>query len=253
MMIQYLLTPAAGKRLIAKALLEYPPVKEAVEERTVVIIAGTTNGYIAREWLDKLGRSGEFQQNRFFRGLSMPAAHKIPPSVKSEFPGDVVISGGVWQKGKTIFDVADQLIEGDVILKGANCINLRQNKAGIFIQHPGGGTTLTLLQAVIGRRVRLVIPAGLEKRIDEEVDKVAARVNAPGNEGLRLMPVSGEIITEIEALKILTGTEAMLMGAGGVLGAEGAVWLALEGGKDQIDKALTLLDSISQEKPFSLD
>jgi len=252
-MIQYMLTPAAGKRLIARALLEYAPVKEAIEKRTVVIIAGTTNGYIAEEWLKKLDQSEGFQRNHFFRGIATPAINNNSATVKNVFAGDVIISQGIWQKGKTIFDVVDQLVEGDIILKGANCINPNQNKAGIFIAHPKGGTTLTLLQAVIGRRIKLIIPVGLEKRIYDNIDEVAALVNNPGNKGLRLMPVSGDIITEIEALKILFGVKARLMAGGGVGGAEGGIWLDVDGKKKQIEKALRLLEEIADEELFTLD
>ena len=41
---------------------------------------------------------------------------------KASFPGDVVISDGKWQKGKTIFDVEDSLKTGDMVLKGANAV-----------------------------------------------------------------------------------------------------------------------------------
>ncbi len=41
--------------------------------------------------------------------------------MRAMFPGDVVITDGVWQKGKALADVIDRLKEGDVILKGANC------------------------------------------------------------------------------------------------------------------------------------
>jgi hypothetical protein len=43
-MEQFLITPAAGKRLIAKALAKHPAINEALASGTIVIIAGTTNG-----------------------------------------------------------------------------------------------------------------------------------------------------------------------------------------------------------------
>jgi len=249
---QFMLTPAAGKRLIAKALTEYAPLRQAIEKRTVVIVAGTTNGYVAEEWLKKLGQAEGFRRDRFMRGVTTPASNQGLVTGAKPFPGDVVITRRVWKKGKTIFDVADELTEGDIILKGANCINLEEDKAGIFIAHPKGGTTLTLLQPVVGRRVRLLIPAGLEKRVFDSIDGIAACLNSPGSEGLRLMPVHGEIITEIEALRILFGVEAMLIAAGGVAGAEGGIWLALEGKQEDIARARTLLEEIAGEEPFSL-
>jgi hypothetical protein len=48
---QFVVTPSAGKRLIAKALASHPAVSDALKNGTVVIVAGTTNGYVAEEVL----------------------------------------------------------------------------------------------------------------------------------------------------------------------------------------------------------
>jgi hypothetical protein len=48
-MKQVLLTTAAGKRLIGIALAAHPEIKRTLANGTLVIIAGTTNGYIAEE------------------------------------------------------------------------------------------------------------------------------------------------------------------------------------------------------------
>jgi len=39
----------------------------------------------------------------------------------------LLFKDGVWQKGKTIFDVVGDLKENDVILKGANAVNIEQD------------------------------------------------------------------------------------------------------------------------------
>src|SRR5690606_7477395 len=108
-----------------------------------------------------------------------------------EFPGDVVVVNGVWQKGLTIFDVLDDLREGDIILKGANALDLPNMQAGILIGDPTGGTIGAGLQAVVGRRVRLILPVGLEKRMFMDLNKLALKLNAPGLQGSRLLPVPG--------------------------------------------------------------
>jgi hypothetical protein len=53
---QFFLTPAAGKRLIAKAVLERPDVSTALKSGTVVVIMGSTNAYVANELLKRAGR-----------------------------------------------------------------------------------------------------------------------------------------------------------------------------------------------------
>jgi hypothetical protein len=255
-MRQFTLTPAAGKRLIGKAIVKHAAVMTAIKGGTVVIIAGTTNGYVAEEILTAIGQSGDFRRNRFFRGVVLPPSRPTAESGRlpdeSAFPGDVVIKDGVWQKGKTIFDVAADLREGDVIMKGANAVDLIQRRAAILIGHPQAGTIGASLPAYYGRRVRLIIPVGLEKRISGNVDELAAKMNEPGAQGPRLLPVPGEIFTELDAISLLTGAHAEMIAAGGVGGAEGSVWLAISGEPSQENGAMALLQSIAGEPAFEL-
>lgn len=248
------ITPAAGKRLIAKALASHPLIKDALKTKTVVIIAGTTNGYVAEEILSEIDQIEGFSRKRFFRGVVLPPGQPLTNTgrIKDEyeFPGDVVIVNGVWQKGLTIFDVVDDLRVGDIILKGANALDLPSMQAGILIGDPTGGTIGAGLQAVIGRRVRLILPVGLEKRMFMDLNKMALKLNAPGLQGSRLLPVPGEIFTEVEAIKLLSGAEAELIGGGGVNGAEGSIWLAVCGSEDQMESAEMLISSVSTEPPF---
>jgi hypothetical protein len=253
-MNQFVMTPAAGKRLIARATAAHPAVQTTLKSGTVVIIAGTTNGYVAEEVLKNLGQSAGFSRSRFFRGITLPPCRPTTETGRlpdeSQFPGDVVIVDGVWQHGLTIFDVADKLKEGDVILKGANAVDLSQRRAAVLIGHPKGGTIAVALQAVTGRRVRLIIPVGLEKRVTGDLDQLAALVNAPGARGPRLFPAPGEVITEIEAISLLTGAKASLVAAGGVCGAEGSVWLAVSGTPEQEELTQGILKQLAGEPPF---
>jgi hypothetical protein len=253
-MFQLLLTPSAGKRLIAKALLEHSEIRNVLVSGTVVIIAGSTNGYVAEELLRSIGQESGFDRKRFFRGVTLPPSFKTTESGRlsdeSGFPGDVVIINGVWQKGKTIFDVVDNLTAGDIIIKGANYIDTERKRAGILIGHPKGGTIAAAIQAVIGKRVKLLLPVGLEKRNSENLDEITSLLNRADSTGPRMFPVTGEIITEIEAIELLYGLKARLVAAGGVCGAEGAVWIAIEGDSEQLELAKKSLELIKCEPQF---
>ena len=122
----------------------------------------------------------------------------------------------------------------------------------MLIGHPKGGTIATAMQAVTGRRVRLILPVGLEKRVVGDLDQLAALLNAPGARGPRLFPVPGEVITEIEAIAMLTGATARLVAAGGVGGAEGSVWLAVSGTAEQEEQAHGILKQVASEPLFAL-
>ncbi len=252
--LQFVLTPASGKRLISKALAVHPAVKQALLTGTLVIVAGTTNGYVAEQILADLGQAEGFTRGKFFRGIVLPPGRTTEEGRlldDSGFPGDVVIAKGVWQKGLTIFDVAAGLKAGDVILKGANALD-PLGRAAVLIGHPQGGTALAALPAAIGRRVRLIMPVGLEKRISGDIMEISARLNGPDCHGPRLLPLPGESFTEIDAIQLLCGAEAQAVAAGGVGGAEGAVRLAVWGSEEQLEKAEGIIGAVAGEKPFEV-
>lgn len=251
---QYTLTPAAGKRLIAKAIAVMPQVQEALHNKTIVIVSGTTNGYVAEELLQNIGQSEGFSKQCFLRGITLPPRYKVSQSGRLEdgrtFAADVVIEKGKWIKDKSLFEVVNDLQEGDIIFKGANAVNIDTKQAAVLIGHPQAGTIGVIMQAVAGRRVKLFIPVGLEKRISGNINELAQLINSPQTKGIRYFPITGTIITELEAIHILTGCHALLFAAGGVSGAEGCVWLAVTGTEEQIRKADEVMETVRYENNF---
>jgi hypothetical protein len=247
-MKQCVLTCSMGKRLIGKGLAAHPDVLAAAREHTLVVVAGTTNGYVAEELLTALDLGEGFTRKGFRRGLVVPPSFDAA-SVAAKLEGDVIIRRGRRIEGKTIFDVVEDLAEGDMILKGANLFDSLSGQAAVYIGHPQAGTIGAALPVVVGRRVRLVVPVGLEKRVTADVMDLAERLNVPGVEGPRLMPLPGSVYTELDAITQLTGAEAELIAAGGVYGAEGAVWVGLDGDAEQIDQAVQLVASVATEPP----
>jgi hypothetical protein len=245
-MKQMILTPQMGKRLIAKALAAHDEIHRVLHKGTLAIVAGTTNGYVAEEVLAAVGQADDFDRKGFRRGLVVPPAFSEPTT---PFPGDVIITDGKWQRGKTIFDVADQLVEGDVVLKGANAINLYSGRTAVYIGHPVAGTIGAILPILAGRRVQLIVPVGLEKRVEEDLVDLSVELSSPGVEGPRMIALPGRAFTEIDAVESLTGAQARLLAAGGVYGAEGCIWLGLEGDADQLSDATDLVVSLAGEEP----
>jgi hypothetical protein len=249
MIKQFVVTTSMGKRLIAKAAASLETVLDAARERTLAIVAGTTNAYVAEEVLKVLGQAEGFDRDAFRRGLVVPSNFKQPDAVK-EFPGDVIISKGKWLEGKTIFDVADDLQAGDVVLKGANALHQASREAGVYIGHPQAGTIGVAIQAVVGRRVRLIVPVGLEKRVDVSIGQLCRLLTDPGAEGPRMMALPGEVLTEIDALEMLTTCQVLHVAGGGVYGAEGSVWLAVEGDEEDVAEAEALMKELAAEPPY---
>ncbi len=247
-MRQFLVTPAMGKRLIAKALTGTQAIRDVLAKGTLVIVAGSTNGYVAEEILASTGQAEAFSRKGFRRGTVFPPNFDAK-SVAADFPGDVVLTDGAWRKGKTIFDVADDLSCGDVILKGANALSIGAREAAVYIGHPQAGTALATISAVAGRRVRLIVPVGLEKRICGSVTETAAAINAPESSGPRMLPLPGEVFTELDAIEQLSGCKACLVAAGGIYGAEGAVFVGVSGSDEQLAKAEVVIQNLAGEPP----
>ena len=78
------------------------------------------------------------------------------------------------------------------------------------------------------------------------------RCNASGQSGLRYIPFPGQIFTELDAIRLLTGAEACLLAAGGVWGAEGSYWLGLTGSPGQLEDADELIRSLEGEPPCQI-
>ena len=243
MIKQFNLTPSCSKRIIGKALATHPDIKKVLEKGTIVIIAGSTNGYVAEELLQSLGQGKEFKRNGFRRGITTAPGATIETTPTT---GDVVIVDGEWQAGKTVFDVADELKTGDLVLKGANAFD-RCGKAAVQIGHPKAGTIGSVLPAIFGRRVKLLVPIGLEKRVLGDIDDLVLLCNDLETAGPRLLPLPGKIFTELDAIRQLTGAEAFMLAAGGIYGAEGSVWIGVKGESEQVKVAENLIKEHAKE------
>jgi hypothetical protein len=79
---------------------------------------------------------------------------------------------------------------------------------------------------------------------------LAEKINTPGNTGYRLLPIPGQVFTELDAITQLTGATADLIAAGGTCGAEGAVYISVYGSKEQEETAEKLLNQITTELAF---
>jgi len=154
-------------------------------------------------------------------------------------------------------DVLPELTSSDVFIKGANGLD-SSGTAGVFMAGHRGGTIGRSLGTVMSRGVNLIIPVGLEKFIPGSVkdvaplagmDKVAFSTGVP----VGIMPVHGKVITELEAIQILSGAEAMVMGKGGVSGAEGAVTLLVRGTPKQLREVRQLMKAVKGESCLKIE
>jgi hypothetical protein len=244
------LTVAQSKRLIARAVVKLPEVRQALDFGTIAIGRGTTDAYVVEELLGETIPKGEYVAGR-----------TLPPGVPGERLGtsgypDVVIKMGQRIPNLSVLDALPQMGPGDVFIKGGNALNYPQGVVGVLIGHPTGGTVGGMYGTVVSQKIHLIIPIGLEKLVYEDIaalsrdsrqSDIHAKYPVPS-----LLPITGIVVTEIEALQVLCGVHARLLAAGGVGGAEGAVWLMLEGEQSALDAALELHASLQQEPNLAL-
>ena len=237
------LTVSESKRLIGKGVAQADFVRRAMEEGTLAIGSGSTNGYVVEEI------TGErIDKKAFVTGRTLPHGYQGPKF--SYTHPDLII-----RKGERLdIKLAEVLLDmgpGDVYAKGVNAINYEQNQAAVLIGHPTGGGVGMALGTIVSRRIRYLHPVGLEKSVNVDLHDAAERLNTDADgKGPTLWVVPGDIFTEIEALRVLSGVEAVPAGAGGIGGAEGAVWLSLFGSREQLDRAQEAIESVRGEPPF---
>ncbi len=230
-----------SKRLIAKGVVAGSAFQDAYRQGRVLIIKGTTNAHIVEELtgksLDKLS---------FARGLTLPHGLRRRPQ-QGEALGDVLVDHGEIDLNADIAEAVESLGRGDLILKGANALDYGRKLAGVLIGDPRAGTIGMALRKAVGSHVRVMIPVGLEKCISGDILEMAAYLQRPEHRGDAMMPFWGSVFTEIEALRVLAGVEARHIASGGVSGAEGAVWLAIEGTPEAEEQARAVLEQVYGE------
>ena len=245
MKIETVLTVSQSKRLIARGVRQHPAVKTALNNGIIGICRGTTCSYVTEEFLGQ-----PIERFAYTTGLTLPKQ----PTQKIEKPStamhDIIIrQGKIHMDGEAAVEAAGNMKPGDIIIKGANALNYTRKVAGCLVGHPAGGTVGSFWGPLFGLKFRLIIPVGLEKEISSDIIEVSS-LTMIENPGSSLMPMTGTIITEIEAIRILTGAEAVQIAAGGIRGAEGSVRLLVQGSPEEVNAAKSLFEELEQEPPY---
>ncbi len=242
-----LLTVSESKRLIARGLLNYPPVQRALKSGKLLITKGTTNTYIAEEVLHEPFTTGEFVY-----GHILPAATTESLDL-TQIRAELSLDKGVPQE-LPYAEFIQQMATGDIVLKGANLINYQKGQAAVLTSHPAGGTWGIITPAVQNQKLRLIIPVGLEKDCSHDLyrqsNTVRSDLDPIGPAPPKLKLLQGELFTEIEAIQQLAKVEANQIGSGGIGGAEGAITLLIRGDQVDVEQALEIIRNIQGEPPY---
>jgi hypothetical protein len=239
------LSPWAARRLIAKGVAAYPPVRRALEGGLVIVTLGTTNAYVAEELSGAPVDKSRYRAGYIEIGSGLKA---LPPAERSR---PVILFRGR-KVGWGPEEVLEKLSAGDVLIKGANVIDPR-GICGVFASSPTGGTVGRYVTAAIARGAEIVIPISRAKSIHGSVPGLTRRLGIgrlryASGDPIGVYPLVGHHITEVEAVQLLYGVDAEHMGSCGLHGGE--VVLLLEGEGGAVERAFTDLSDLNRrERP----
>jgi hypothetical protein len=263
MRAQVVLTPAESKMLISKAIARMDIVKHALSKGTVVIHPSSTTYFLVEEITGKESQTehwvlGAVLSQGLCRAAGKEGKHyklgahldqvKNMKQLVSDFPFKWVIRNGELRSGIPLGKIMEEMGPEDVYIKGCNALDIKGN-AGVLFGHSGGGTIGYVMACQRKKGFKIILPVGLEKLIPVTImqaARAARRTDFEYGMGMPcgLMPVKGgATITELEAIKILSGgAKAVPNAAGGLGGAEGAIVLAIEGDREQVIRAIEFVE-----------
>ena len=241
----FVLTPAESRRLIAKGVAQMPEVRQALEKAYVVIVGGTTNGFIAQEIAGV-----DVPPQNFTAGTCARGVLCVTHAAERDSNIPVVLYKGERVK-KTIQEVFQDFHLETVIIKGANAVDPNGN-VGVITSGFDGGTVAATIGTMTSTGMKYIFAVGLEKlvtSVPEAVQWTGAKTmdySMGANFGMYCLS-NGLVTTEIEALCILTDVEAKHIASGGIGGSEGAVVIAVKGTDAQVRKAIAIVESVKGE------
>jgi hypothetical protein len=259
MRAQVTLTPSESKKLLAKSLMVMDSIKRARHGGLLVIHPSSTTLFLVEELIGKrpegmwacgvvvpkgMCLSWEVLESGFFR----QTPSKGGAQDMREFPFSWVLDKGEFHTGIPLGSLLERMGKEDVYVKGANAID-PEGKVGVLYGAKGAGTIGKVIAASRRRGFEIILPVGLEKLIPTPIadaSKVASREGTDVAMGtpVGLIPVAGEVVTEVNAIDILSKAQAVVVAAGGLGGAEGSVTLVMRGSTDEVNRALKVVKDV---------
>ena len=250
----FVFTPAESKRLIGKAVAKMEEVKRALKKANIMIGHGSTNVYVLEEMLGREKLLELLNPSFFLSGILVRGT--LCSTLGSEKPPIVLLKKGViTPPPETMSEMLRDFKSDSVVIKGASAVDPEGN-AGAFVAHPEGGTIGWSIGTILARGIQLITPVGLEKLVPSVKQSISScgqeRLDYVQGKKVGMIPLSNaKVVTEIEAMKILTGVEAKHVASGGVSGSEGSVVLVVEGVKEAVHKSIRLVESFKGERPLN--
>jgi hypothetical protein len=237
------LTPSESRRLLAKAVAALPEVQTAFKNGRLAILSGGTTSFVLEELTWE-----KIEPPRFSMGMS--ADGLLTSSIE-----EGRVNGRCFVDGAMVDipypDFVKTMGRGDAIVKGANAVDAT-GTIGVLLSNENGGAVGSFFGPASARGIPVICPVGLEKQIWSVAEAAQGwgQATLDYSMGIKVgyaAVANALVLTEIQALAVLAGVRARIVGCGGIAGNEGAVILLLEGDRENLHKAVDLVESIKGE------
>jgi hypothetical protein len=261
MIAQVVLTPAESKKLIAKAIARSDVVQKAAASGIVALHPSSSTYFIVEEIMGASPRTnywvcGVVTPRGMCVEMAMVLGDGYTPREESTDPGSLkatwIIENGKMSAEESLSSLLYRMGPGDVYIKGVNAIDPAGNVGVLFGMQ---GSLGYIYSAMRKRKFTVLYPAGLEKLIPLPIKEAAKEARFTRYEAGMGMPVGlfpcppGPTVTEVSAIRMLSGAIAVPIAAGGLGGAEGAIALVIKGAKAEVHKAM---EFVTQSKGAKL-
>lgn len=238
--LQVTLTVEESKEIISLGLMKHKTFVNSLERGKILLKGGTTVSKISEKLINyPLRICGRITSRGTVSSKNLVDGHHS--IVYSKGNGDNV--------DENLVEVVQEFSKNDLIICGANAIDYKGN-AATMIGSSDGGSIGQILNSLNDGETNIIIPVGLEKMIFGDLDEIIGKSSRNGKTiswgmAVGLMPLKGEVFTEIEAIKQLADVDCFQIGAGGLGNAQGSVTLEIwSDSNEEFDKIFKILKEI---------
>ena len=247
MLIQVTLTVHEAKKVIAKGIVRLPVVQKALRSGKIYLKGGTTVSALCEELVGRPLR---------ISGRIVPNGAKAAETVVTGFYSVLIEHGECADVDDSLEEAVESMGPEDVAILGANAIDPFGN-AAMMCGSSLGGKPGRIVSGLTAEIKNILIAAGLEKLVPGPLPEIIQRFGRKSIElsmgmAVGLTPLVGRIVTEREAIPLLSDVTCTVIGMGGILGAEGATTMIIEGEEEEVTKVYRILSSIKGAKVSGL-
>lgn len=249
------LTAEESLRLIAKAVAALKAVRNAYKKGFIGFSLCTSCGYIIQELIG----ADAVDPGRYCCGfIHAKGSCSVPPKDREKL---LLLEKGTprWLNfpAENFSAFFDQMDADDIIVKSGSVLD-PSGKAGVLVSSPDGGEIGAYLPHMAARGIGLIIPMPISKTVPLPLEEILpymgiSKFKSDRVHGMScgMLPLIGQVVTEMDAFGILFEVKAVPAAMGGVGSGVGTVTLVLSGGDQAVESAWQTVNHIKGEKKRS--